>query len=214
VIYEAWQRWNAPPEIKGLQLTLIASGGLAINLICAYLLHSEHKHDLNMRGAWLHVVGDALGSVAAITAGVLILGFGWIWADAATSVLISLIIVFGAWNLIKDSVNILLEGTPSHINLAALRAAIRETESVADVHDLHVWTIASGMEALSVHIIYEKSASQSELLKDVRARLHDEFGIDHLTIQMETLEGEKMEAHPCFSGANCFDEEIKTNTLR
>ena len=210
VIYEAWQRWNAPPEIKGVQLTLIAAGGLIVNVVCAYLLHSEHKHDLNMRGAWLHVVGDALGSVAAIAAGVLILSFGWVWADAATSVLISLIIVFGAWNLIKESVNVLLEGTPSHINLAAVGAAIRETENVSDVHDLHVWTIASGMEALSVHIIHEKTVSQPELLKIVRARLHNEFGIDHLTIQMETLEEEMMENHPCFSGANCFDEEIKT----
>ncbi len=208
VIYEAWQRWNSPPEIKGFQLTLIASGGLVINLICAYLLHSGHKHDLNMRGAWLHVVGDALGSVAAITAGVLILSFGWVWADAATSVLISLIIVFSAWNLIKESVNVLLEGTPSHINLAAVGATIRETDNVRDVHDLHVWTIASGMEALSVHIIHEKGASQSDLLKGVRARLHDEFGIDHLTIQMETFEEEMTDAHPCFSGANCFDEEL------
>jgi cobalt-zinc-cadmium efflux system protein len=176
-------------------------------LFCAWLLHSEHKHDLNLRGAWLHVVGDALGSVAAILAGVLILGFGWIWADAATSVLISLIIVFSAWNLIKESVNVLLEGTPAHINLAAIRNSLRETESVADVHDLHVWTIASGMEALSVHIIHEKDAKPPELLQRVRARLHDQFGIDHLTIQMETLEEETLETHPCFSGANCFDEE-------
>jgi cobalt-zinc-cadmium efflux system protein len=208
VIYEAWQRWQTPPEIKGFQLTLIAGGGLAVNLICAFLLHSGHKHDLNMRGAWLHVVGDALGSVAAIAAGVLILTFGWVWADAATSVLISLIIVFGAWNLIKESVNVLLEGTPAHINLAALRTAIRETENVADIHDLHVWTIASGMEALSVHIIHEKEVSQSELLSQVRAKLHDDFGIDHLTIQLETLDENTQDAHPCFSGANCFDEEI------
>jgi cobalt-zinc-cadmium efflux system protein len=207
IIFEAWQRWQTPPEIKGFQLTLIAAGGLAVNLICAYLLHSGHKHDLNIRGAWLHVMGDALGSLAAIAAGVLILSFGWIWADAATSVLISLIIVFSAWNLIKESVNVLLEGTPSHINLAALRTAIRETENVADVHDLHVWTIASGMEALSVHIIHEKTVSQSELLKVVRAKLHDEFGIDHLTIQMETLDENTQDSHPCFSGANCFDEE-------
>lgn len=212
VIYEAWQRWNAPPEIKGFELTLIAAGGLAVNLICAYLLHSDHKHDLNMRGAWLHVVGDALGSVAAIAAGVLILSFGWIWADAATSVLISLIIVFSAWNLIKESVNVLLEGTPSHINLTALRAAIRETENVADIHDLHVWTIASGMEALSVHIIHEQSVSQSELLKVMRTKLHDEFGIDHLTIQMETFDEDKQDSHPCFSGANCFDEEINVKS--
>ncbi|MFN2392148.1 MAG: cation diffusion facilitator family transporter, partial [Pyrinomonadaceae bacterium] len=91
VIYEAFERWNAPPEVKGFELTLIAVGGLVINLICAYLLHGDHEHDLNMRGAWLHVVGDAIGSVTAIGACILIVAFGWLWADAVCSVLISLI---------------------------------------------------------------------------------------------------------------------------
>ena len=209
VIYEAYERWNAPPAIKGFELTLIAVGGLIINLICAWLLHGNHEHDLNMRGAWLHVVGDALGSVTAIFAGVLIVAFGWLWADAVSSVLISLIIIVGAWNLIKESVNVLLEGTPAHINLKAVEETIRRTENVEDVHDLHVWTITSGMEALSVHIIHRETVSQKELLQTVRERLHDEFGIDHLTIQMETIEEEQAEAHTCFSGANCFDSEIK-----
>lgn len=208
VIYEAYERWSEPPEIRGAALTVIAVGGLAVNLICAYLLHGDHEHDLNMRGAWLHVMGDALGSVAAIAAGVLIVAFGWFWADAVSSVLISLIIIFGAWNLIRESVNVLLEGTPSHINLKAVEDEIRQTENVADVHDLHVWTIASGMDALSVHVIYEKSVSPADLLKIIRARLHDKFGIDHLTIQMETLE-EEIASHECFSGTNCFDSEIK-----
>jgi cobalt-zinc-cadmium efflux system protein len=209
VIYEAYERWSAPPAIKGFELTLIAVGGLVINLICAWLLHGDHEHDLNMRGAWLHVVGDALGSVTAILAGVLIVAFGWLWADAASSVLISLIIIVSAWNLIKESVNVLLEGTPSHINLKAVEATIRTTENVEDVHDLHVWTITSGMEALSVHIIHRDEISQKELLQTVRQKLHDEFGIDHLTIQMETLETERQSAHPCFSGTNCFDSEVK-----
>ena len=205
VIYEAYARFSQPPPIKGLQLTLIAVGGLVVNVICAFLLHSDHEHDLNMRGAWLHVVGDALGSVAAIVAGVLILSFGWLWADAATSFLISLIIVFSAWNLIKESVNVLLEGTPAHINLAAVGETIRQTENVRDVHDLHVWTIASGMEALSVHIVHEMTISQTELLKTVRQKLHDAYGIDHLTIQMETIDAAGTKDDPCFSGANCFD---------
>ena len=209
VIYEAYERFNAPPEIKGLQLTLIAVGGLLINLFAAFLLHGEHAHDLNMRSAWLHVVGDALGSVAAIVAGVLILAFGWVRADAVSSFLISLIIIFGAWRLIRESVNVLLEGTPSHINLKAVEEAIRQTNDVADVHDLHVWTITSGMEALSVHVIHQKDVSQKALLQSIRTKLHDEFGIDHLTIQMETLETEELETHDCFSGTNCFDSEIK-----
>lgn len=209
VIYEAYERWQTPPEIKGTALTIIAVGGLLVNIVCAGLLHGDHAHDLNMRSAWLHVIGDALGSVTAIAAGVLIVSFGWLWADAASSVLISLIIIVGAWNLIKESVNVLLEGTPAHINLKAVEETIRSTENVEDVHDLHVWTITSGMEALSVHIIHRDEVSQKALLQTVRAKLHDEFGIDHLTIQMETLEEEQIEMHPCFSGANCFDSDVK-----
>jgi cobalt-zinc-cadmium efflux system protein len=209
VIYEAYERFYEPPEVAGLQLTLIASGGLVVNLIAAYLLHGDHAHDLNMRGAWLHVMGDALGSVTAIVAGGLIIAFGWFWADAVCSVLISLIIIFGAWNLIKESVNVLLEGTPAHINLKAVEDAIRETEDVADVHDLHVWTITSGIEALSVHVVHAENVAQTELLQRVREKLHDRFGIDHLTIQMETLESERLEAHSCFSGANCFGSDVK-----
>ncbi len=204
VIYEAYERWNSSPEIKGFELTLIAVGGLVVNLIAAYLLHGDHEHDLNMRGAWLHVMGDALGSVAAIIAGVLIIAFGWIWADAVTSVLISLIIIFSAWNLIRESVNVLLEGTPSHINITAIEQAILKHENVRNVHDLHVWTITSGMEALSVHIVHHELVDSTKLLRKIRKNLHDEFGIDHLTIQMETPEDEKESLHYCFSGANCF----------
>ena len=209
VIFEAYARLNAPPEIKGFGLTIIAAGGLVINLICAYLLHGDHEQDLNMRGAWLHVIGDALGSVTAIVAGLLIMGFGWTWADALGSVLISLIIIFGAWNLIKESVNVLLEGTPAHINLTAVEEMIRQTEAVEDVHDLHVWTITSGMEALSVHIVHRETVEQARLLGAIRDKLHSEFGIDHLTIQMETLAAENAAAHQCFSGANCFDSVIR-----
>lgn len=205
VIYEAIERYYEPPAVKGFELTVIASGGLIINLVCAKLLHGDHAHDLNMRGAWLHVVGDALGSCVAIAAGVLILTLGWTWTDAAGSFLISLIIIAGAWNLIKESVNVLLEGTPAHINLAAVEQAIKQTGGVLDVHDLHVWTITSGMEALSAHVRFDETIAQNELLKSLRRRLHDEFNIDHLTIQMETRDLEDEAAHFCDAGASCFE---------
>ena len=207
VIYEAYQRWSVPQEVKGFEMTVVAVGGLIVNIIAAFLLHGEHAHDLNLRGAWLHVMGDLLGSLAAIVAGVLILALGWMWADAAISILISLIIIFGAWNLIKVSVNVLLEGTPAHINLTAVEKAILQTENVENVHDLHVWTITSGMEALSVHIVHREDVLQTKLLQEIRAKLHDEFGIDHLTIQMETPAAEHLDTHNCFSGVNCFDSE-------
>ena len=205
VIYEAVQRWQSPPAIDGTRLTFIAAGGLVINIIAAKLLHSGHKHDLNMRGAWLHVMGDLLGSVTAIVAGILIIAFGWLWADPLCSVLISLIIIFGSWRLIMESVNVLLEGTPTHINLSAVEGTILDTDGVDGVHDLHVWTISSGIEALSAHISHDESVAHSELLVKVRERLHERFGIDHLTIQMETIDLEAEAVYVCETGTKCFE---------
>ncbi|MEP6850474.1 MAG: cation diffusion facilitator family transporter [Acidobacteriota bacterium] len=212
VIYEAVRRWNAPPEVRGFGLVVIAVGGLVINIAAAYLLHAGRKSDLNMRGAWLHVMGDLLGSVAAIGAGVLIIAFGWLWADPIVSVLISLIIIYGAWCLIVESVNILLEGTPAHIDLAAVESAIMQTRGVGGVHDLHIWTISSGIEALSAHISHDDEISHSELLSAVRTLLHDHFAIDHLTIQMETLKLEAEAVYVCETGVNCFEPAKGSNT--
>jgi len=205
IIYEAYVRWASPQPVLGFELTLIAGGGLIINIISAYLLHADHKHDLNMRGAFLHVIGDLLGSVAAIAAGVMILAFGWLWADAVCSILISLIIIYGAWRLVAESVNVLLEGTPRHIDLAAVESTILQTTGVGGVHDLHVWTISSGIEALSAHISHDDSVVHSELLAAVRDRLHDKFGIDHLTIQMETMSRETEAVYVCETGTRCFE---------
>jgi len=150
-------------------------------------------------------MGDLLGSATAIVAGILIAAFGWLWADPVCSVLISLIIIFGSWRLIIDSVNVLLEGTPAHINLSAVESTILETAGVAGVHDLHVWTISSGIEALSAHISHEETVAHSELLGTVRDRLHDRFGIDHLTIQMETIDLEAEAVYVCETGTKCFE---------
>ena len=205
ILYEAYGRWAAPPEIsRGGLMTAVAAGGLLTNLLCAWLLHGDHAKDLNVRGAWLHVLGDALGSVGALAAGALVLGFGWYRADPLFSALIALLIVWSSWNLIREATNVLLEGTPAHINLAAVEGAILETEGVEDVHDLHVWTITSGREALSAHVRHAHAVSQPELLRELRAKLHDQFGVDHLTIQMETVEFEDETFHFCTSGTACF----------
>ena len=205
VIYEAVQRWQSPPVINGMRLMIIAAGGLVVNIIAAKLLHFGHKHDLNIRAAWLHVMGDLLGSLTAIVAGILIVTLGWLWADPLCSVLISLIIIFGSWRLIMESVNVLLEGTPAHISLSAVENTILETWGVDGVHDLHVWTISSGIEALSAHISHDESVLHSELLVRVRERLHERFGIDHLTIQMETLSHEAEAVYVCETGTKCFE---------
>lgn len=205
VIYEALIRWQSPPQVHAMELTIIAFGGLIVNIIVAKILHADHKHDLNMRGAFLHVMGDLLGSVAAITAGLLILAFGWLWADAVGSILISVIIIFGAWRLVSESVNILLEGTPRHIDVSRVEDVLLETEGVTGVHDLHVWTISSGIEALSAHINHEDSVPHAELLSAIRDRLNESFGIGHLTIQMETTDSEAEAVYVCETGSRCFE---------
>jgi cobalt-zinc-cadmium efflux system protein len=207
ICYEAYERWSQPPVVKSTQMLLIAVGGLLINGTCAWLLHGEHEHDLNMRGAWLHIIGDALGSVGAIIAGVLMSVYGWYTIDPLVSVLIGLLIVWSSWHLIRVSTNVLLEGTPAHINLAAVEDAILQTSGVQDVHDLHVWTITSGREALSAHVIHTETTSQPELLKELRSKLYEKFGVDHLTIQMETPDFEDETFHFCHTGMACFRSE-------
>lgn len=207
IFYGAYGRWLDPPVIRAGPMIAVASGGLVVNLICAWILHERQEVDLNMRGAWMHVMGDALGSVAAILAGVCMLLFGWYAADALFSVVISLLIIWGSVRLIRESTNVLLEGTPAHINLAAVEHAILDTTGVADVHDLHVWTITSGREALSAHVIHAETISQSDLLKELRAKLYDRFGVDHLTIQMETPDSEDETFHFCHAGTACFRSE-------
>ncbi|MBC7909582.1 MAG: cation transporter [Pyrinomonadaceae bacterium] len=204
IFYEAYARWNNPPAVKSGVMMIVATGGLLINLVCAWLLHGDHLNDLNVRGAWLHIIGDALGSVGAIIAGALMTFYGWYAADPLFSVIISLLIVWSSWHLIRESVNVLLEGTPAHINLAAVEEAILKTDGVQDVHDLHVWTITSGREALSAHVIHAEMISQPALLKELRAKLLDRFGVDHLTIQMETADFEDEAFHFCHSGTACF----------
>ncbi|HEX3184383.1 MAG TPA: cation diffusion facilitator family transporter [Pyrinomonadaceae bacterium] len=204
IFYGAYERWIEPPVVKSGPMMVVAAGGLAVNLICAWILHGRHEIDLNLRGAWMHVMGDALGSVAAILAGVCMALFGWYQADAAFSVVIGLLIIWGSMRLIRESTNVLLEGTPAHINLAAVEDAILATDGVDNVHDLHVWTITSGRDALSAHVIHAQSISQPDLLRELRAKLHDRFGVDHLTIQMETPDCEDETFHFCHAGTACF----------
>lgn len=205
VCYQAYLRLYAPREVETSLMIVVAVGGLLVNVVCAWLLHGDHADDLNVRGAWLHIIGDALGSVGAIAAGVLMSVYGWYQADAIFSAAIALLIIWSSWHLIRESTNVLLEGTPAHINLAAVEEALRETSGVEDVHDLHVWTITSGREALSAHVVHAYGVSQHELLRELRAKLHDRFGVDHLTIQMETGDFEDETFHFCYAGTACFN---------
>ena len=191
IFYEALQRIKQPEPVAGVQVLLIAAGGLLINGISAWLLHSVSSENLNMRGAFLHVISDALGSVGAILAGVAVWQFGWTIADPIVSVLMCLLIIFSSWQLIRESVNVLLEGTPSHINVRAVIEAMQEVDCVVGVHDLHVWSISSGKDALSAHVTIEPGASHKATLENLQKTLLAEFNISHVTIQIEMPDEEE-----------------------
>ena len=186
ICIEAYQRFRQPEDVQGWMLVWISLGGLAVNIVSAWLLSRSHHHDnLNMRGAYLHVMGDLLGSVAAIAAGVLILWRGWRWADPLFSVIISLLIVYNSWRIVKDAVNVLLEGAPSHINPAAVEQAIREVPGVRAIHDLHIWTITSDRHVLTAHIVVSSADESCRVLREVRTLLAERFKLAHSTIQIE-----------------------------
>jgi cobalt-zinc-cadmium efflux system protein len=185
VFIEAGHRFGGRYEVRAPLMMGIAAGGLLVNLISLWLLRAGTADNLNVRGAWLHVLGDALGSVGAVGAGGLILAFGWTWADPVASVLISILILYSAWNLVREAVAVLLEGAPGHIDVDELRDSIMASEGVVAVHDLHVWTIASGLVALSCHVVARDGASRRGLLRALNGLLEERYGIHHTTVQIE-----------------------------
>ncbi len=185
VAREALERLGEPQPVMGLPMLLIATGGLAVNAAALVILNRGRGASLNVRGAWLHVLSDALGSGAAIIAGALVWGFGWHAADPLASLAISVLIVISAWKLLAEATDVLLEGAPRHIDVDRVRDAIVEVPGVLAVHDLHVWTITSGMVALSCHVVAKDPSHAGALLTSVGATLEERFGIGHTTIQVE-----------------------------
>ncbi len=186
ILIEAIKRFLEPAEVLGKGMLVVAVGGLVVNLIGLVLLSRQRHSNLNLRGAWLHVLTDALGSVGAIAAALLIWLFQWNWADPLISIVISLLVVFSAWRLFVESVGVLLEHAPSRIDMRALTQAIQSVEDVVSVHDLHVWTITSGFEALSAHVVTRRPEASMSLLTRLRSMLSHDFGLEHVTIQIES----------------------------
>lgn len=184
IFLEAWERWGAPPEILGAPMFAVATGGLAVNLLGLWVLRSGAHHSLNVRGAWLHVLSDTLGSLGAMGAGLAVWAFGWTWADPLVSVGIALLIIHSSWALIGEALHVLMEGAPAHVDVESVRRAIGRIPGVQEVHDLHVWTITSGLVSLSGHVVAEPGASHRRLLGDVHD-LAARFHIGHTTIQIE-----------------------------
>ena len=184
IFVAAWQRWWHPAAVKGPAMLAIAAAGLAINLAALWILRDARRNTLNERGAWLHVLSDALGSAQAVAAGGLITAFGWGWADPIASVLIGGLVLRSSWRLVAEATGVLMEGVPGDIDVDAVRDAIAAVPGVISVHDLHVWTITSGFVALSAHATVT-SSSGDDVLWRIRELLGDRFGIGHSTIQME-----------------------------
>ncbi len=184
VAAEAYRRWAQPPAVRGGLMLAVAVGGLLVNLASLAVLHGGRHAGLNVRGAWLHVLTDTLGSVQAILAAVAIAAFGWRWADPVASVAIGLLVVVSAWRLVREALDVLMEAVPRELDLGEIASAIEGVPGVAAVHDLHVWTITSGFVALSAHVTVA-AACGDDVLWSVRAALEERFGIRHSTIQVE-----------------------------
>ena len=193
VLIEAWRRLSEPPEIaSGLMLT-IAIIGLAANGMSLYLLRNAHQASLNMRGAYLEVMGDLAGSGAVIVAAIVISLTGWTVADPIASALIGLLIIPRTWGLLRDAIDVLLEATPKGIDLDEVRTHIRQAAGVADIHDLHAWTITSGMNVLSAHVVLAEGADPPAVLDELCRCLSGDFDIEHSTFQLESSDRRRLE---------------------
>jgi cobalt-zinc-cadmium efflux system protein len=194
VLYEAWRRISLPPEIAPGIMLGAALIGLAGNAVSLRLLHGPQKGSLNMRGAYLEVMGDLLGSIAVVVAAVVVGLTGWTPADLVASVVIGVLILPRTWRLLRDAVDILLEATPRGVDMGEVRSHILEASGVDDVHDLHAWTITSGLNVVSAHVVLEAGADPAAVLDELCACLSGDFDIEHSTLQLETHDRQRLEA--------------------
>lgn len=185
ILYEAWRRFENPPEIQSKQMLIVAVIGLGVNLISMSLLHEHSKKSLNIKGAYLEVLSDMLGSIGVIAASIIMLLTRWYYADPLISAGIGLFILPRTWNLLNEAIHILLEGTPAHVDLKTLEDAMKQVKGVKTVHDLHIWTITSGFDTMSAHVTVENLSQGDRILAELQQTLKDRFKIDHTTIQLE-----------------------------
>ncbi|MFC5591618.1 cation diffusion facilitator family transporter [Sporosarcina soli] len=187
IVKEAIQRLNEPPTVASGTMMIIAFIGLAANLLSAMALlkKADVKENINLKSAYIHIVGDALGSVGAILAGLLMLLFDWYVADPIISVVVALLILKSAWGVLKQSIHVLMEGSPLMINKEEVLAELENIEGVKNVHDLHIWTITSGLDMLSCHILIEEEKDEQEVLQQAINLIRDIYKIEHTTLQIE-----------------------------
>jgi cobalt-zinc-cadmium efflux system protein len=202
ILYEAWRRLREPAQIESALMLWIAVLGLAVNLASMRLLARGHEHNLNLKGAYLEVWSDMLGSVGVIGGALVIRFTGWTWVDSAVAVAIGLWVLPRTWQLLRASLHVLLEGVPEGVDLAEIEQALRRCEGVVGVHDLHVWSIASGRMSLSVHVVVAPPLPPGDaLLTGLRTLLAERFGIHHSTVQLEQAPCEQERAEHGFGPA-------------
>ena len=188
VVLEAFHRIQEVPEVQGLLMLSVGTVGLIVNVLAAWILHRSAGHSLNVEGAFQHVIADLLGSVGVVISGTLVWAFGWTLADPIVSVVIAVLILLSTWRLLAKVVHVLLEGVPEHVDVYRLCSSMEDVEGVVLIHDIHVWTIAQGYDALNAHVLVDRELPASELdplLRRLRKIASRDFGIHHITIQME-----------------------------
>jgi len=185
ILLEAWERLSHPRPVAGLLVLGVAAAGLAVNVAGALLLRSGSRSSLNVRAAYNEVLADALSSVAVIVGATVIAATGWYWVDPMVAVLIAVFILPRTVTLLRDAVSVLLEGAPREVDMQALRSAMEDVPGVKRIHDLHVWTLTSGVHALSAHAIISEGALHGEVLVELRRRVIHDFPIRHVTVQLE-----------------------------
>lgn len=193
IFHEAYRRLLSPPEVQSLGMVIVATAGLAVNVATGMILYASRQKSLNLRGAFLHVVGDALGSVGAIAAGLIMLSTGWRLADPLVSVLIGGIILMTSWGLVRESVGILMQWAPREIDVGQVQKAMVEVRGVVKVHDLHIWAVTTGVFTLSAHAVVDGEEDFPQVLNGIETILRDRFNIEHTTIQFETEDREDRE---------------------
>lgn len=195
ILYEAYERFKNPPEVQSGAMLGVAAIGLVINLIGVYVLRSGSSESLNMKGAYFEVLSDMLTSIGVIIAGIIMLTTGWYYADPIISACIGLFILPRTWALLKDAVGVLIEGTPADVDLPKLRESLEKIEGVAGIHDLHVWSLTSGVNAMSVHAVLADTAEHDDVLARVHEHCTEEFKISHVTVQTERGDFATHETH-------------------
>ena len=189
ITWEAIGRFNNPQLPEGLTVIIVAAVGVVINTITALLFMKGQHHDLNIRGAFLHMAADAAVSLGVVIAGILILFKGWVWIDPVVSLLIVVVVFISTWKLLRESINYMIDAVPERIDIAGIQQYLLSVETVTALHDLHVWPLSSSEVALTVHLVVDNETLNNDFIIAIQERLHDQFSIEHSTIQVESTSG-------------------------